>query len=423
MKILHINTSELGGAAKAVLRLQEGLMKSNLHSQLLVLHAYREQAQQVHAYHETRVPLFRKILNSIAYRSDAYVKKMILNQKSDDYEVFSFPTTIYHLHQHPLIKEADLIHLHWVADFVDYSSFFKKINKPLVWTLHDLNPINGGFHYQGDFLQNQIDFYGLEKRIKRLKANALRQLPEMSVVSPSRWLYGQARKSEILGRFKHYHIPHGIDLETYKKIDQKAAREILNLPFHKKIVLFVADSIKSKRKGFQYLSEAVTYLDDEDILLLVVGKDTSASTTPFTQVLDFISDDRLLAIVYSAADVYVIPSLEDNLPNTVIEAMACETPVLGFEVGGIPDMVRPYQTGLLAHPRDAKDLAQKLHYMLEEEELRLLWGKNARLITEKEYSLELSATRYVQIYEALLNGHSIQQKNMQDFQTPRSVSG
>ncbi|MDX2304268.1 MAG: glycosyltransferase [Microscillaceae bacterium] len=402
MKILHVNTSEAGGAAKAVIRLQEALIQSNVDSKMLVLYKYHSNKEHIYSFQNNRLSLFQKLKYSLHYRWDNFFKSQKLRHKNRNYERFSFPNTIYDLTSHPLVQEADIIHLHWVAGFLDYHTFFKKINKPLVWTLHDLNPFNGGFHYKRDYLENQIDFYKLDRDIRKIKQNALLKLENLTVVNLSSWIYKLSTGSDILGRFKHKFIPNGLDMEVFKKINRQSARRILNLPENKKIILFIADAINNKRKGFQYLSHALSLMPHEDLLLVVVGQGSTDSSPIPTQVLNFITDDHLLATVYSAADICVIPSIEDNLPNTVLESMACETPVIGFQVGGIPDMIKPNKTGLLAKAFDEKDLAAKIKYLLEDEEFRRILGKNARLLAETEYNIHIQSAKYIELYEEIL---------------------
>lgn len=402
MNILHINTFETGGAAKAVLRLHEGLMHHNANSNVLVLHAYGDPKDSVRSFLDSEKSLLQKIKYSLFYRWDQFLKQRVLASKVADYEVFSFPDTIYDLSRHPLVQEADIIHLHWVGGFLDYRSFFKKVDKPIVWTLHDCNPFQGGFHYLRDYLDHQSSFYKLDRQIRKCKKESLLHYDNLEVVNLSSWNYRISSGSGILGHFRHQIIPNGINLDVFKKIDKSAARRIFNLPQDKNIILFVADHIDNKRKGFAYLLEAIKGIDAEENLLVVVGNGKLSAEIIPTRFLNFIGDDRLLAAAYSAADVYVIPTLEDNLPNTVLEAMACETPVIGFDVGGLPDMVLPNKTGLLARPRDAQDLSQKIRYLLDDKEFRDLLGKNARSVAEKEYNIQIQTQKYIQLYEEVL---------------------
>jgi glycosyltransferase involved in cell wall biosynthesis len=409
MKILHINTFDNGGAAKAVWRLHEALLNESIDSKILVLYQENHPRENVFNFCETQQSFWQKTKLSLNYRWDAYQKQQLVLNKSKDYEIFSFPQTIYDLAQHPLVQEADVIHLHWVAGFLDYPSFFRRIDKPVVWTLHDMNPFSGGFHYSQDLANNLKDYQQLDQQFQQTKIQALKNIQNLHITTPSKWLFEQSSHSQALGNFPHHWIPASLNLEVFKKSDKKFARRVLNLPLNQPIVLFIADSNQNKRKGFVYLKEALSAIKYRQFGLAIAGKG-KVERMPFrTHKLDFIFDDRLLSTAYSAADICVVPSLEDNLPNTVLEAMACGTPVIASNVGGIPDMVRHQQTGLLFEPKNVKDLADKIAYLLMEEELRLLYGSNARHIIEQEYNQPLQAKRFIQLYKNIISSQSINQ--------------
>jgi glycosyltransferase involved in cell wall biosynthesis len=170
--------------------------------------------------------------------------------------------------------------------------------------------------------------------------------------------------------------------------------------------LFVADSTDNWRKGFVLLAEALSGLTELPNLFLVsLGGDKPALNSHIDHLhLGHTDNDRLLSFAYSAADVFVISSLQDNFPNTVLEALACGTPVVGFSVGGIPEMVRSGVTGLLAPPEDEHALAGDIASLLENDELRTEMSANCRRVAIEEYSLEIQANRYIKLYEALING-------------------
>lgn len=402
MKIIHVNTSAAGGAAKAAIRLREGLGQANLSAQMLVLYREDHPDKHIHSFYPAVQPLYKKAFQALRYRSDALIKTHRSPAPNQPYEAFSFPDTIYDLSRHPLVKEADIVHLHWVGNFLDYTSFFKRINKPVVWTLHDLNPFSGGFHYEQDFRNNHLNFFRLHQKNLAVKRQSLRQFKNLTVVSPSRWMFQQASNSAVLGRFRQVHIPNGINLDIFKKINQTAARTLLDIPLDKKVLLFIADSVHNKRKGFQLLLETLGLIHDKDLLLVIVGKGEVGNTSIPVKKINFILDDRLLAAIYSAADLCVVPSLEDNLPNTILESMACETPVLGFDTGGIPDIVRPYKTGLLAKTKQVKDLAKKITYLLDDEEIRGFLGENARRVVQQEYNIVKQTQQYAALYHHIL---------------------
>jgi len=213
----------------------------------------------------------------------------------------------------------------------------------------------------------------------------------------------QVKQSPLLCNFPVTMIPNGVDLEEFAPRDRRVARDILRIPDGARVVLFIADNATNRRKGFSLLTEALNGLDHQsDLFLLSVGsgKLLPSDRIPYLHLGPI--DYRWLSLVYSAADLFVIPSLQDNLPNTVLEAMACGTPVVGFAVGGIPDMVRPGITGLLVPPCDVVGLLAAILDLVHDERKRKEMSSSCRRIAVEEYSLELQARRYSEIYKSLL---------------------
>jgi glycosyltransferase involved in cell wall biosynthesis len=223
----------------------------------------------------------------------------------------------------------------------------------------------------------------------------------MTIVSPSQWLFKLCSNSLLLGRFTNICIPYGVSIDVFKPTDKEKARQALSLPIDKKIILFTADSLTDKRKGFAYLITALRMLEQGDTVLCTMGKGYVTTDLPVCN-LGFIFDEHQIALVYSAADIFVITSVEDNLPNTVMESLACGTPVVGFDTGGIPDMVRNYETGLLAEAKNAFDLKEKIYWLLMHDKERTEMGINSRRIVEQEYMLTIQAAKYIELYRKVL---------------------
>jgi glycosyltransferase involved in cell wall biosynthesis len=401
MKVLHINTFDTGGAAKACIRLHQGLLAQSVDSKVLVLYRY---GQQEHVYEflpEYSNTLIKRVANSLSYRLNSLANR--IKKRRNPTGTYSIPHSIYDILEHPLVKEADILHLHWVAKFLDYPSFFGKVNKPIVWTLHDMNPLLGGFHYETDMENIAESRKEKEKKLSEVKSKALSQTNYLSVVAPSRWLHQLSLHSIGLGRFANYCIPYGVDLTIYKPTNQILARAHFNLPSDKKIVLFIADSITDPRKGYSYFDEAIKKLALPDILLCTIGKGIITSDNVLHQHLGFISCEQQLALAYAAADIFVVASLEDNLPNTVLESLACGTPVVGFNIGGIPDMVIEGKTGLLVSPKNIAELAEKIHWLLSNDNERKRMGENARVYIKTHFTLDIQAIRYIDLYRSLVS--------------------
>jgi glycosyltransferase involved in cell wall biosynthesis len=208
-------------------------------------------------------------------------------------------------------------------------------------------------------------------------------------------------------------IPNSLDTTVFTPIKKAEARSTLHLPIEAKIVLFVAGSLDRWHKGFSELEKAFRKMKTDLNTFLVSLGATTKALNDFPQHLHLgrIRDDRSLACVYSAADVFVIPSLQDNLPNTVLESLACGTPVVGFDTGGIPDMVRPGETGLLAPAGDVDALQHAIETLLENPNLRAELSHKARRVAEQEYSLAVQSGRYLELYRALLAEHAAREKS------------
>jgi glycosyltransferase involved in cell wall biosynthesis len=380
MRVLTLNTSNsAGGATKACLRLHQSLIDSGMEADLLML----EQPQNVargHNFYEfytqqaiakrNKTSLVEKIRKKILYelgraeeavtnKRNAYEARLI-NQKKHGSETMHFAQSRYRIQEHPLYKQADIVHLHcMINNFLDYPSFFANTDKPIVWTLHDMTPFTGGCVYSEgcegfvNDCSNCPQLQGTENPeyaayTLQVKRQALFNFKRMVIVSPSLWLLNLSKRSTLFNGFRHEHIPYGIDSEVFQPRDKAYSRALLGLPPDKPVLLFVAQYVQNSRKGYSYLLEAIKTLNlYESITLCAVGNKTTSNTSDKIFEIGSVSDERLMSIVYSAADVFIIPSLHDNLPNTVLESLLCGTPVIGFPVGGINDMIKNGVNGYL----------------------------------------------------------------------------
>jgi len=343
-----------------------------------------------------------------------------LRSRPRGYEAFSDDRTLHGARLVAQIPPCDIINLHWVVAFLDYDAFFTHVpqSTPVVWTLHDMNAMTGGCHYDlgcgryttqcgscpqlGSSDDQDLAFQVWQRKRTIFSHVAPRSL---SIVTPSSWLAEEVKRSALLSKFCVDVIPNGIDVTEFAPRDRVAARDVLGIPQESKVVLFLADVLDNRRKGFDLLMQALPGCAKRvgDLLLMSVGRNAPPhnSSIPWLH-LGFVADDRLLSLMYSAADLFVISSLQDNLPNTVLEALACGIPVVGFDVGGISDMVRPGITGLLALPFDVDSLRSAIVELLEDGARRREMATNCRRIAVEEYSLELQAKRYSELYKSLL---------------------
>lgn len=322
------------------------------------------------------------------------------------------------------MPSSDVLNLHWVAGAFEYSSFFRKVpnNLPIVWTLHDMNPFTGGCHFDGGcgkFVEHcgacpqigslKLDDFSAHVWERKNKALARVGANMMHIVAPSRWLAAEAKKSSLFGHWPVTVIPYGLETDRFQPRDRHFARQLFEIPSEAKVVLFVADWANEKRKGLDLLLEAIRGLGDlPELYAFAIGRNVSSRVLGVRgKTIDYVRDDLTLSLVYSTADVFVVPSLEDNLPLTALEALACGIPTIAFSVGGLPDIVREGQTGILAPMGDIGALRRAIAELLQNTERRATMAQQCRYVAVREYNLEVQARRYVALYEELA-GRGIQ---------------
>lgn len=409
MKVSHFSTFRTGGAGIAAKRLDNGLNAIGLNSRLIA-------SEDLNPF-SANSSLCDKAFKSLSYRYNS--ARGNIKDFKNNVEIFTFPNTPFKKRYFKQIPEdTDIINLHWIADFIDYKSFFGACagRVPIIWTLHDANPFLGGCHYfedtqylsekigkglsLGDKGRSDIDneIYLFKKRIY----DSL-QSSQLHFVAPSKWLATEAKKSYLLSRFGVSYIPYSLDPMIFKPMNKKFCRELFNISEEAKVIMFCADSIKNKRKGFDLLLESFAKLP-EDITCIAIGDAKEPVENTKITFLGKLTDERIISCAYNSADLFVIPSREDNLPNTVLESIACGTPVIGSNVGGIPDMVRDGETGFLFEKGNSEDLARKIKFFFSlSEKERKEMSHNCRRIAEKEYALEIQAKTYMKLYEEILD--------------------
>jgi glycosyltransferase involved in cell wall biosynthesis len=225
----------------------------------------------------------------------------------------------------------------------------------------------------------------------------------MQVVAPSRWLAAEAKNSSLFGRLPVTVIPYGLETDRFQPRDRRRARQLFEIPSEAKVVLFVADWANEKRKGLDLLMEAMRGLGDlPSLYVFAVGRNVNSQVLGVrSKTINYVRDDLTLSFVYSTADVFVVPSLEDNLPLTALEALACGIPTIAFSVGGLPDIVREGRTGLLTPLGDVGALRRAIAELLRNTERRASMAQECRRVALQEYSLDVQARRYVTLYEEL----------------------
>ncbi len=430
IKVLHLCTHDYGGAGKAVYRLHKGLQEIGIDSTMLVLNKKSADStvrvspddfsEDIVSCPDVPIcdsPLWFKQAN----RWNALLSKLYPN-RPDGLEIFTDAQSDVRLDLVKEVQEADIINLHWVAGMMDYSKAPLAIGeKVIVWTLHDMNPFTGGCHYAGTCekykkscgacpqLGSESDI-DLTRHIWKQKFNAYQGL-NINIVTPSHWLGKCASESTLFADFPVNVIPNGLPLGVFKPYPKSEARKVLKIPESAKVVLFGADSIVNKRKGFKYLVDSLNKLAEKsrhDNIVLTFGhlpKGLKISSRYPVLNLGLITNEDHLAMVYSAADVFVIPSIEDNLPNTVIEAMSCGVPVVGFDVGGIPDMIEHKKTGYLVKAEDISGLTEGIDWVLSSYHSGTNLSDKCFEKVAQEYALETQAKAYMALYKDLLSSN------------------
>jgi glycosyltransferase involved in cell wall biosynthesis len=420
MKILHLSTYSRGGAAKACIRLHESLVKSGSDSSILFLYRGDTAVEQAYSF---SVPLSRrerwiKRIKKKFFPKTTSARPIQTQIKSfvpGKIEWFSFPETGIDITKNALYKEADIIHLHWVADFLDYS-FFKKNKKPVIWTLHDMNPFTGGCHYDEGSngyekmclncpqLQDTIN-PDYAAHILEIKRKAIQFVNNLTIVTPSQWLGEASRRSMLFNTLKHVVIPYGLDSHTYHPADKIISRKALGLPLDKKIILFVSDALDTRRKGFTYLLQALQMLKNkEEFILCTLGASKSGqgyNTGFMVKELGYLHEEEMICKAYSAANVFIIPSLMDNFPNTVLESIMCGTPVVGFPVGGIRDMVQNDKNGLLCTEKTSESLADTIQNFFDN--MPAFDRVTIRKDAVERYDLNVQLKAYKSLYQEIIN--------------------
>jgi glycosyltransferase involved in cell wall biosynthesis len=419
MNSVILSTSDVGGgAAIAGYRLHEGLRRLGVHSRMLVRDKLSDDPDVLAHQSASEEPdwlLAAKASVSGGGRTD----------RSSTY--FSLPWPGHAVENHPWVQEADVINIHWSAYFISPETLrhLLGLGKPVVLTLHDERAYTGGCHYKGDCRghlrscggcpQLNDDFQPLAEHAFDLVVSCLQDVPRPAVVCPSQWLGNEARNSKLLQGCQVVVIPYGLDLSVFSPQDRCAARRWFGIPEQAVAVLIGAQYLTDHRKGFDVIQNAVREVCRNPLLMdrvakgelvfVAYGRDGEKlrkTRLPFLLVGEVASPAEM-AQLFSAVDLYVCSSREDNLPNTVLEAMACGVPVLGSNVGGIPDMVIDGQTGRLFPVGDSQALADLLGDVLQQPAILQGWGKAAREKCEREYDLLIQARHYHGLHHALLS--------------------
>ncbi len=417
MKVLLLNTSDAsGGASQACNRLYRALQQAGIEAQFWV-NEKKGSSKDISCFTEN---IFQKTVSEINFASE---KISLYPQLKDWRDMFFFSPANFgrDISAHPAVQRADVIHLHWINHgFLSLDAIRKLagLGKKIVWTLHDMWAFTGGCHYSRGceaYKANcgKCPYLGakstndLSSRIWKKKSSVYVK-DVFSFVTCSQWLASIASQSALLSGFDIRPIPNPIDADIFKPIDKKIARENLGLAHDKFYILFASQNLADERKGFRYLREALEILVQKNpdarnhIELVVFGKtkvDLQNLLPLKLHPLGSLSSLEQITMAYNAANLFVLPSLEDNLPNTVMESLSCGVPVAAFNTGGIPEMVDHGSNGFLATQRSADELAMGISKIIWNETPCNTLSENARRKVLDNYTFDRIAKKYIEVYQ------------------------
>jgi len=410
MKILHLAMHEGSGAGHAASRLHLGLLHEKVDSSMLVLQKSSEHQSVIKLDEQT--VLFKKIQATLLGK---YLSK--IRGRDTTFSVNATPSLIKNRINN---FNASLINLHWVGwEYLNIEEL-QSFQVPLVWTLQDMWPFTGGCHYN-----QKCDRYtnscgacpqlrsnkesDLSRWVWQRKAKAWNNL-NLTIVAPSSWMAECASSSSLFRNRRVEVIPFCLDTEKFQPINQQESRHSLNLPQDKKLILFGAlSATQDKRKGFHLLLPALQNLSKsgwhDQIELVVFGSSQPEKPVDLgfkAHYLGQLNEPLSLRRAYSAADVMIVPSIQESFGQTASESLACGTPVVAFKATGLKDIVDHQKNGYLVHPFDIDDLAKGIAWVLQDEEIHKKLRVQARQKAEQEFALERQARSYLSLYTELL---------------------
>ena len=408
MKVLHIGFTDYGGAGKGMLYLHQALKEAGVDSHILV-------AEKISASED--ITCAERNLNLYSYSKNKYIRffqkavrkrgwglnpvdkyrRMIAKIPASKTCFFTFPITNYDISGHPLVKEADIIHLHWIANFVDFPSFFRNIDKSIVWTLRDVNPGMGGFHYESDASKHGDDYASIEEDFRDIKRRGLSACHDLTLVAMSDQMTSFCANNDLLRNFPVKRIDGLIDFPQYDRLPQLLAKKALGIDQSVFSVLFVAVNLGDPYKGLKTVYEALDRLPFA-ARLVCVGRNNYFDSIPDHVVcLNTVDSERLMSVVYSAADVFVTPSTQESFGKTTVEALSCGTPVISSAAGIAPEVITP-DNGILLDEISVETVAQaiiKVHGIEYDRE-------SIRKRTLERFAPDKIAKQYIDLYEELI---------------------
>lgn len=410
MKVVQLNYSDaVGGAARAAYRIHKALQTYGVDSTLLVNNASTDdwtvQAPKTD---------ISRILSRVRPRLGALPTRLLRTRNP----ILHSPSILPSGRVHELNKgDADVVHLHWVQGEMLSISEIGQILKPVVWTLHDMWAFCGAEHYTEDFRWregyrgNNRPSYESGFDLNRWTWQRKRKswLRPMHIVTPSHWLAQCVRESALMRDWPLSVIPNPIDTEQWRPIEQALARELLGLPKDIPLVLFGAiGGGRDPRKGFDLLERALQHLRGNlsELQLVVFGQSRPRNPPDLgfhVHYTGHLNDHLSLRVLYSSADALLLPSRQDNLPNTAIESLACGRPVIAFDIGGLSDVVTHKENGYLAGAFDVEDLARGIHWVISDKARQVQLCEKARALAVRDFEAKTVASHYQTLFKTVIS--------------------
>jgi glycosyltransferase involved in cell wall biosynthesis len=376
MKIVHLQ-KHLPTSGNAAFRLHNAFLEVGIDSYMLSLSSDIK--------NDKRIKYRHNIFQLIPWL-DGKILRYLTRKAKKQFGLFSFPFLGINISKHPLVEQADIIYLHWInGGFFNLTNLkqLAKLNKPIIFFMHDMWTITGGCHHSFECekylsgCQYCPIFSSTKKRDlsyrefnKKLKLYS--KFDNLHFVSPSKWLYDCAKGSLLTKNKPVFYIPNTIDKNIFKPFDKKIARDILNIGHTSTILAFGAITVNSPYKGWTYLQNALQTLYDQNfrnISVLIFGSGFNqeiSDAIPFkTRFMGYLKDDYSTVLVYNAADIFIAPSLAETFGYVILESLLCGTPVVTFNVGGIPDLIKHKSNGYLANYKDSNDMVDGIKYCLD----------------------------------------------------------
>lgn len=405
MRVLHIAAMDHGGAGIAVRRIHKSMLRQGVDSQMLV--RFKNSDDDTITAAQPNMGLYQPSSLSVVRKAEQILRRRgrCLTQV-ERYErqlnvldrvygaAYTLPVSNFDLSQHPLVQQADILHLHWVENFIDYPTFFDRINKPTVWTFHDENIAYGGFHYSDEAVRLKEPFAAIEDDFVKIKKDALADgRHNIHMVALSKMMEQFYRQHSLFPSYPVEIIHNGFEPEQFTILDRSFCREALKLSFDNKVICFCASDINDNHKGLDILTKALDSLHRSDITLLCVGKGTLPQCDYPVVGTGPLANPHLLSIAYSASDLFVLASSQESFSQTSIEAMACGCPVVAFPCGIIDELITP-DNGIYCPDYTIESLAKCISTAMD-----CTYKRHAiRDDVVKRFNIDRIAKQYIDLY-------------------------